>query len=265
MQGGREPADGGETREERDQVPEDLGDSGPDEEVARLGRERQVLTEGEANLIMALPPELQETETAFLLSQCQGVRDTWAGFTAQQRQRFAARRQHLRAGEVRERWQGGRVAGGGEWQGVGAEAQSDGGGQGYQGARAEEQNMGAAPGQVLPDTQLPIPLPGVGELPTLEELHSTLVPTRKWCPKGARGDFARELGSLWNRLADNPGELQLWKLVAMFPRVILPAGRGPRAGDSCSQSKIVKERLRRWRQGEFTQLWEDAKNLTKEF
>ena len=28
------------------------------------------------------------------------------------------------------------------------------------------------------------------DLPSLEELMNTLVPTLKWCPKAARGDFA---------------------------------------------------------------------------
>ena len=45
--------------------------------------------------------------------------------------------------------------------------------------------------------------------------------------------------------------------------IILPAGRGPRIADAVSQGKLVKERLRRWRAGEYRQLWEEAKNLTK--
>ena len=107
-------------------------------------------------------------------------------------------------------------------------------------------------------------LPAAEELPSLEELHTTLVPTLKWCPRGARGDLARELASLWHRMADNPGEIRLWALESMFSRAILPAGRGPRAGDGCSQSRLVRERLRRWRAGEYSQLWEEAKALTKE-
>ena len=49
----------------------------------------------------------------------------------------------------------------------------------------------------------------------------------------------------------------------MFARVILPAGGGPRLGDAFSQGKRVKERLRRWRQGEYRQLWDEAVQLTK--
>ena len=70
--------------------------------------------------------------------------------------------------------------------------------------------------------------------------------------------------SLWQRLAGDPGEERLWVLEFMFTRAILPAGRGPRAGDVYSQARIVRERLRRWRGGEYLQLWQEAKELTKE-
>ena len=44
---------------------------------------------------------------------------------------------------------------------------------------------------------------------------------------------------------------------------ILPAGRGPRAGDAYSQARLARERLRRWRAGEYSQLWQEAVDLTK--
>ena len=43
----------------------------------------------------------------------------------------------------------------------------------------------------------------------------------------------------------------------------MPAARGPRTGDSNAQSKAVKERLRRWMQGEYRQLWDEAIELTR--
>ena len=42
-------------------------------------------------------------------------------------------------------------------------------------------------------------------LPTMEDLHTTLVPTLKWCPKAARGDFAREAAAVWQHAA-SPGK-----------------------------------------------------------
>ena len=45
-----------------------------------------------------------------------------------------------------------------------------------------------APGSQRDDVMAPTPQ----GLPTLEVLHTTMVPTLKWCPKAARGEFARE-------------------------------------------------------------------------
>ena len=109
-------------------------------------------------------------------------------------------------------------------------------------------------------TQQP-PLPE--DLPTMELLHRTHIPTHKYPPKSARGDFAREITTLWDRMARNPEDTRLWQLEYMFARVILPAGGGPRKSDAFSQGKLVKERLRRWRLGEYCQLWEEAIQLTK--
>ena len=101
------------------------------------------------------------------------------------------------------------------------------------------------------------------DLPSLHVIATTLVPTQKWCPKAARAELARELSTLWQRVADNPEQVHLWSLLAMFAKSILPAGRGPRAGDAYSQARLVRERLRRWRAKEYNQLWEEAVALTK--
>ena len=45
-------------------------------------------------------------------------------------------------------------------------------------------------GQADLATQPPPQLPAAPQLPSLEELHTTLVPTLKWCPKAARGEGA---------------------------------------------------------------------------
>ena len=87
---------------------------------------------------------------------------------------------------------------------------------------------------------------------------------QSWCPKAARGEFARELASVLSRIKAQPDQVQNWVLQGMFARCILPAGRGPRAGDAYSQARLVRERLRRWRAGEFVQLWEEAVELTRE-
>ena len=129
------------------------------------------------------------------------------------------------------------------------------------GVREDVGGDGNVDGGQLPPTQA---LPAEADLPSMEVLHSTWIPTHKWCPKAARGEFARELGSLWRRLCENPDDVRLWCLEAMFARAILPAGRGPREADAYSQARVVKERLRRWRGGEHKLLWEEAVQLTKQ-
>ena len=104
---------------------------------------------------------------------------------------------------------------------------------------------------------------GQGQLPSLEDVHKTRIPSHKWPPKGARPDFTRELSTLWGQLADSINDEQLWVKVLIFPRVILPA-TAPRQDGTVSLASAVKERLRRWRAGEIGQLWQEALATIKE-
>ena len=90
-------------------------------------------------------------------------------------------------------------------------------------------------------------------LPSLEEVHTTAIPTHKWPPKASRNEFTRELAALWDSLAANMHDMQLWVKLLIFARVILPA-TSPRS----SVGDQVKTRLRRWRAGEAAQLWQEA-------
>ena len=131
-------------------------------------------------------------------------------------------------------------------------------GEGYGGEVEEAEGEGVQGA----DTQ-PQALPDGFELPSMDDLQTTTVTTLKWCPKAARGEFARELASVLNRIKAQPDRVGNWVLQAMFARCILPAGRGPRAGDAYSQARLVRERLRRWRAREFSQLWDEAVELTR--
>ena len=53
----------------------------------------------------------------------------------------------------------------------------------------------------------PTQLPDAASLPTLDEAHSTYIPTHKWPPKSVRPELARTLTSLLQRLASSPGNL----------------------------------------------------------
>ena len=105
--------------------------------------------------------------------------------------------------------------------------------------------------------------PTPSDLPTLEEAHRTYIPTHQYPPRSTRGEYSRVLATLWNRLAGNPESVTCWILHFIFQKVILPARRRPSRGDACSQAKMVRDRLRRWRAGEYGKLWEEAVELSK--
>ena len=107
-----------------------------------------------------------------------------------------------------------------------------------------------------PNSQDTVPVPA--NLPIMEEAHSTHIPTHKFPPKSVRAKFSRVLGALWYRMADNPEDVSLRVLESIFPRVILLAVVGPRQGDAYSQARAVRVRLRRWRLGEYGELWDKA-------
>ena len=221
-----------------------------DERLEHAGQ----LSEAEAIGILAMPPQLQESEKIFLLGRSPGTRNMWLSLHPSLRTKAAASRKH--AEQVRARTTGGPVV----------EQEEQGGGE-----REVEQeegirvNNGTQDGGSTQDSEgsQAAPLPAAGDLPTLDEVHRQHIPTHKFPPKAARGEFSRELASLWSRLANNMGENRLWIMALLFTRVILPAGRGPRQGDAYSQSRLVRDRLRRWRGGEVRQLWDEAVELTR--
>ena len=150
-------------------------------------------------------------------------------------------------------WQGGRTGQGGRGQ-LDSEPNRLGRIQAEEGGRevrggAEDRGGGGDPGGA--DLEAAIEEPATPQdLPSMETLHTTQVPTLKWVPKAARGEFAREAAVIWQRAA-NSGEERHLRLHLMFVRCIVPAGQGPRTGTNqaaaLGQGRMVKERLRRWR------------------
>ena len=114
--------------------------------------------------------------------------------------------------------------------------------------------------QDVPSTQLP----DVSSLPSLEEAHTTYIPTHKWPPKAVRPELSRALTSLWQKMASNPNDETLWIMECIFFRCLLPAGLGVVSGDQWSQVRLIRERLRRWQAGECGQLWREAVDGQKE-
>ena len=110
-----------------------------------------------------------------------------------------------------------------------------------------------------------VPLPLHAELPTLEEVHTTHIPTFTWVPKSARGDLSRVMAELYNKVVNNRSNVAVWSLFYMFPKCIFYAVTEKNKRDNMTLSKAVKQRLARWRRGgkEYRELWEEAVRSTR--
>ena len=95
------------------------------------------------------------------------------------------------------------------------------------------------------------------DLPSMDEVFHTHVPTIKHIPKGARGNWAK----VWSESL-NPQTSNEWLLHYMLPKCILPANKVIRKRGGPTHTAIIKERIRRWRKGGATELWEEAVTLT---
>ena len=94
-----------------------------------------------------------------------------------------------------------------------------------------------------------VPLPLCAELPTLEEVHITHIPTFTWVPKSARGDFSRVMAELYNKVVNNRQNVVVWSLFYMFPKCILYAVTEKNKRDNMTLTKAVEQRLARLKRG----------------
>ena len=95
-------------------------------------------------------------------------------------------------------------------------------------------------------------------LPPFHVVHRTHIPTITHIPKGARADWTRLFTSVVSKVASNPDNLANHILLSMVARVIRPASQAPPQPTGPSQAAKVKERIRRWRAGDFLSLWDEA-------
>jgi hypothetical protein len=112
----------------------------------------------------------------------------------------------------------------------------------------------------LPSQDIPVNL---DDLPPYHVVHRQYIPTITHIPKAARSDWTRLYTSVCYRVANNPANLANHILYSMLARVILPAGKAPPHPGDTTQAHKIKERIRRWRAGEFRALWEEAIALQK--
>ena len=101
-------------------------------------------------------------------------------------------------------------------------------------------------------------LVNIYDLPPYHIVHRTHIPTITHIPKGARVDWTRLLTNVCSRVASNPSNLANHILLSMLARVILPAGKTPPHPGNTTQAAKIKERIRRWKIGEFRSLWDEA-------
>ena len=88
----------------------------------------------------------------------------------------------------------------------------------------------------------------------------TQVPTFTWVPKAARGDFARAVTELCNKVVNNKQDPAAWTLLYMFPKCIMYSTQNRKRKDDLTLTKTVKIRLARWRRGgeEYKKLWTES-------
>lgn len=89
-------------------------------------------------------------------------------------------------------------------------------------------------------------------------MHRTHIPTIIHVPKGAKAAWARVFTSTCNKVVYNPGNFANYILLSMVAIVILPAGKSPPNPGDSSQATNIKERIQRWRDGKYMELWEEA-------
>ena len=102
------------------------------------------------------------------------------------------------------------------------------------------------------------PEPAMGGLPTWEEAHSTIIPTTRHIPKGAREDWARTLGGTSLEVVDDEQNTDKWLLLYILAKCVLctkPRGQGYTA---TSHAQVIRAACRRWRNGEAAALWQEA-------
>ena len=109
-----------------------------------------------------------------------------------------------------------------------------------------------------------VTVPPRHELPTLEEVHTSEIQTLTWIPKSARGDYSRVTAELYNKVVNNRQKISAWSPFLMFPKCVLYTMPEKNKKDSKTLTKLIKERLARWRRGgEYMRLWQEAVQNTR--
>ena len=123
----------------------------------------------------------------------------------------------------------------------------------------------ALPPSVRSDDADAHPATPINALPSLDSITRLPSPTFHHVPKGARDDWALLLDEVLTSLTASPTQCKGWKKLFMLPRCILSnLSRGGRS-HSGDYLKSVRSRIRKWREGKISELWEEAVAQDKKF
>ena len=102
-------------------------------------------------------------------------------------------------------------------------------------------------------------------LPDLDSIMSISLPTLKHVPKMVRDEWASLLGDLCYNVRHNSSDTDEWKKLFMLPRCILSSP--PKAGRMLwyETVRMVKARIKKWRAGALSELWEEVQSNQKTF
>ena len=96
-------------------------------------------------------------------------------------------------------------------------------------------------------------------LPALEEVMRVRVNTIVFVPIGARNDVTRLFTELLYGAVQNPHAIPKWTLIFLAPKCLLAApARGGRRHHK-DLERLIKDRIRRWRDGDVAHLWAEVK------
>lgn len=96
------------------------------------------------------------------------------------------------------------------------------------------------------------------DLPLLDEIFKTRVPTFRHVPKSSKNEWAKLFAEVTEAAAGNPGSVGLWTMLYMLPKCILFAPLRGRRMHFREMHKVIQERISLWRGGHIGQLWQQA-------
>ena len=96
----------------------------------------------------------------------------------------------------------------------------------------------------------------IHHMPTSQEAHRTFIPTATHVPKSARNEWARLLADVVNQVVSKPGDEKYWINLFILARCLLASK--PSSSQGLSFGHEVKDRIKRWRNGDAGLLWQEA-------